>query len=65
VESIAVKEASPFMEGGLGYERRYVIHKYSGGPIHLREDISGIWPHRVFKHLKTRGIEYVETVKEL
>jgi len=65
IESIAVKNADPLVDEGLGYNRRYVIHKHSGGPIHLKEDISGIWPHRVFKDLKKRGIEYVETVKEL
>ena len=50
---------------GGGPTRRYVIHKRSGAPIHLKEDISGIWPHRVFKDLKKRGIKYVEIVKRL
>jgi len=67
IESVSVYEADYATEDdiGTGHTTRYVIHMHTGAPIHLKEDISGIWPHRVFKDLEKRGIEYVKTIKRL
>lgn len=36
-----------------------LIHLKSGKVITVREDISGIWPHRVFKALEKHGVDYL------
>lgn len=63
IESVRIESKDTVDELGSGVRNRYVIHMTVGPKIHLRDDISGIWPHRVFKDLEKRGIKYVHTCK--
>jgi len=65
VESIRIEEAKAGLEESPHGRNRYVIHMNSGPNIQPRDDISGIWPYRVFKALEKHGVEHVKTMKYL
>jgi len=44
-----------------GQYTKFFIYKRDNSRIEIKGDIDGIWPFRVFKELKKRGLKYIET----